>query len=258
MFVKYFYLVRHGETILNVQRRRQDEKGGLSEKGILEVEDLGKRMLHMKIQKIFVSPYERTLETATIVNKYLKITEKDYIITPLLAERRNPTIIVGKHYDDPIAKAFIDKMDKSIHDPNLRIYDEENFQDLKDRALRAQKFLIQNGKKYNACFTHGIFLKMFLSTLLYGKKLSVKDYIQMNMYNPADNAGVTLVKYSPLKKFTAPFKKFIDLLLADPKTEEEKGDEENEKEKAKIDKYSPWEILAYNDYTRDGFKKLSI
>lgn len=251
MFVKYFYLIRHGETILNEQRKRQDEKGGLSEKGKLEVEDLGERLTHMRIQKIFVSPYERTLETANIVNKYLNIKEGNYIVTPLLAERKNPTIIVGMQYDDPVAKSFIDKMDKSIHEPDLRIYDEENFQDLKNRALKAQKYLIKNSKKYNACFTHGIFLKMFLSTLLYGKDLSVKDYIQMNMYNPADNAGVTLVKYSSFKKFTAPLKKIRDFLFEEPRTEEEL-------KKPQIDKYSPWEILAYNDYTRDGFKKLSI
>ena len=250
MFTKYFYLIRHGETILNEQRIRQDEKGSLSEKGKLEVEELGKRLTKMKIRKMFVSPYERTLETAAIVNKYLKIQGENYVVTDLLAERRNPTIIVGKHYDDPIAKAFIDTMDKSIHDPDLRLYDEENFQDLKDRALETQKYLAKNGKKYNVCFTHGIFLKMFLSTLLFGKDLLVKDYIRMNMYNPADNAGVTFVKYSPIKKFIAPFRRFLDFILADNLHEEEN--------QPKINKYSPWEILAYNDYTRDGFEKLKI
>lgn len=251
MFTKYFYLIRHGETILNLEKRRQDEKGGLSEKGKLEVEELGKRLQKMKVQKMFVSPYERAVETANIVNKYLNIKKEKYIVTDLLAERRNPTIIVGMYYDDPVAKAFIDTMDKSIHDPNLRIYDEENFQDLKDRALRAQKYLIKNSDKYNVCFTHGIFLKMFLSTLLYGKDLIVKDYIQMNLYNPADNAGVTFVKYSPIKKFTAPFRKFADFLVNERIPEDERA-------KPRIDRYSPWEILAYNDYTRDGFKKMSI
>jgi broad specificity phosphatase PhoE len=70
MFKKYFYLVRHGETILNSQKKRQDEKGALSERGIQEVEDLGKRLSYMHIEKIFISPYERTIETASIINKY--------------------------------------------------------------------------------------------------------------------------------------------------------------------------------------------
>ncbi len=246
MFVKYFYLIRHGETLLNVKKVRQDEKGFLSEKGKKEVDNLGKRLKHFKIKRFFVSPYERTIETADIVNKHLNINKENYIITDLIAERKNPTIIVGKQYDDPVAKSFIDTMDKSIHDPDLRLYDEENFQDLKDRALKAQKYLIKNGKKYNACFTHGIFLKMFLSTLLYGEKLTVKDHIQMNMYNPADNAALTMVKYSPYKKWIKPFKELRDSIFFE------------ERKQSHLDRYSPWEILAYNDYIRDGQEKLSI
>jgi len=255
MFTKYFYLVRHGETILNSERKRQDEKGGLSERGIQEVEDLGNRLTYMHIQKMFVSPYERTLQTADIVNKYLKLKKKNIVVTPLIAERRNPSNIIGLSYDDPLAKSFIDIMDKSIHDPSLRISDEENFQDLKERALKTQQFLIKNSKKYNLCVTHGIFLKMFLSTLLYGKDLKVKEYIQMNLYNPSDNAGVTLVKYSPLKNFFMPLRKFFDSVFGEDKTIEEEAEE---KQTPKPDKYSAWEILSYNDYTRDGFKRLHI
>lgn len=252
MFTKYFYLVRHGETILNSEKRRQGEKGGLSQKGIQEVEDLGNRLLNMKIQKIFISPYERTLETASIVNNYLKIKPKNLIITPLLAERKNPSIIVGMRYDDPIAKDFIDKMDKSVHDPDFRMYDEENFQDLKNRSLKARKFLLKNSKKYNLCVTHGIFIKMFLSTLLYGKNLSVKDHIYMNMYNPSDNAGVTLLKYSPLRGFRKRIKKIYRNIIG---IDDIKSDDENA---TNMDEFSNWEILAYNDYTRDGFERLHI
>lgn len=247
MWAKYFYLVRHGQTILNSKKIRQGPEGGLSELGVKEVEDLGERLLYMNIQKIFVSPYERAVETANIINKYLKLKDNRIIKTKLIEERKNPSNIIGLHYDDPLAKRFVEIMDKSIHDPNLRISDEENFQDLKDRAIKAQKFLKKNGKKYNLCVTHGIFLKMFLSTLLYGKNLKVKDYIQMNMYNPADNAGVTLIKYYPIKKFFIPLQKFSDYIFGDNKNLNNNI--------SKLNKYSAWEILAYNDYTRKGFEK---
>ncbi len=251
MFTKYFYLVRHGETLLNKEKIRQGREGKLSPVGVQEVEELSKRLLNMKINKMFVSPFERTLETASIINSHLKLPEKKIINTEWLAERKNPTCIIGKHYDDPIAKSFVDKMDKTIHDPDLRIYDEENFTDLRDRALGAQKFLIKKGAYHNLCVTHGIFLKMFLSTLLYGKNLTVKQYAQMSLYNPADNAGVTLVKYDPIKKYTRPIKKFFAKILDDGTSDEnEIGN--------LIDEDSPWTILAYNDYTRDGFKKLHI
>jgi broad specificity phosphatase PhoE len=250
MFTKYFYLVRHGETILNKEKIRQGEEGKLSPVGVEEVEELSKRLLNMQIDKMFVSPFERTRETAQIINNHLQLPERKVIFTSLLGERKNPTIIVGKHYDDPVAKAFIDKMDKTIHEPDLRIYDEENFIDLRDRALKAQKFLIKNGSHHTLCVTHGIFLKMFLSTLLYGKDLTVKQYAEMGLYNPADNAGVTLVKYDPIKKFTKPFKKLVASIFNDDINTKETDNQ--------VDPYSPWTILAYNDYTRDGFKKLHI
>ena len=253
MFVKYYYLVRHGETILNREHKRQGEEGALSPIGIQEVEEVSKRFINIKINKMFVSPFERTRETAKIINSFIKLDEDKIIITPLIGERKNPSSIVGKDYNDPEAKSFVDIMDKSIHDPNLRISNEENFQDLKDRAIAAQEYLIQNGEKHNLCITHGIFLKMFLSTLLYGENLTVKQYAEMGIYNPADNAAVTLIKYDYLKKYFGPLQKFWDSLIDDRDDEEE-----GIMGKPKVDRYSPWEILAYNDYTRDGLNRLKI
>lgn len=252
MFTKYYYLVRHGETVMNKNQLRQGEEGGLSELGIKEVEELSKRLVNMGIKKMFISPFERARETAQIINSFLNLEMKDITMTYLLAERKNPTCIIGKNYNDPIAKAFVDTMDKSIHDPNLRMYDEENFQDLKNRAIVAKDYLAKSGSSKNLCITHGIFLKMFLSVLLYEKKLSVTQYMEMSLHNPADNAGVTLVKYNPCKKFLKPIYILLDIIKGDD------SDNDLEENKNKIDKYSPWEILAYNDYTRDGFKKLRI
>jgi broad specificity phosphatase PhoE len=246
--------VRHGETVMNKNQQRQGEEGRLSELGIKEVEELSKRLVNMHIKKMFISPFERTRETAEIINGFLNLEMKDITMTYLLAERKNPTCIIGKNYNDPMAKTFVDTMDKSVHDPNLRMYDEENFQDLKNRAIIAKDYLAKNGTTRNLCVTHGIFLKMFLSILLYDKALSVKQYIEMSLYNPADNAGVTLVKYSPAKIIFKPLLKFWDFIVGESEDEEL----EEEIKKNKLDKYSPWEILAYNDYTRDGFKKLRI
>jgi hypothetical protein len=76
----------------------------------------------------------------------------------------------------------------------------------------------------------------------------------MSLHNPADNAGVTLVKYNPCKKFFKPLYMLLDIINGDYVYNEKSI----EGSKNEIDRYSPWEILAYNDYTRDGFKKLRI
>jgi len=225
MFKKYFYLVRHGETILNAEHKRQGSEGGLSVNGQEQVMGVAKILKDIEIQKIFCSPFERTRETLEIINKSLNLAEDKIIFTPLLAERKNPTEIIGKGYDDPIVEKFIDTMDKSIHDADLRLTNEENFTDLRNRALETQKYLINEGENKNLCVTHGIFLKMFLATLLYGQNLSSEDYVKIEEYNSAHNAALTLISYDSLKNF------FNKILFRNPYTNPE---------------YNPWKILAYN------------
>ncbi len=219
MFTRTIYFVRHGETILNAEQKRQGEDGGLSEKGRSQAFTLGERLSSFGIKNIFCSPFQRAMETADEILKSCAVSI-EYI--PLLGERKNPSRIIGLSYTDPLTEEAINFMDKSYHTPEARWEDEENFQDLKDRAIKLKEFLIKNSSDKTLCVSHGIFLKMFLCTLLYDKDLTVEKYIKMSMFNPADNAGVTIIKYSPLNFFG-----------------------------------NPWEIIAYNDSLVD-MKKIKL
>jgi broad specificity phosphatase PhoE len=203
MLIKNIYFVRHGETLLNESHIRQGEAGSLSENGKTQAGETGKRLRQFDIQKIFCSPFTRARETADIINGFLGVREIEYI--PLLGERRNPSEIIGKKYDDPVTIQAINFMDKSFHREDARFSDEENFEDLKNRALKLKNFLIKNSKDNTLCITHGIFLKMFLCVLIYDEKLTVEQYIKLTVFNPADNAGITVVQYNPMKFFSNPF-----------------------------------------------------
>lgn len=209
MLSKKIYFIRHGETILNAKKIRQGENGGLSEKGKSQAYSAGERLSAYNISKIFCSPFQRAIETSIEVTKNVNAPIE---YTPLLGERRNPSKIIGKSYDDHITKEAIAFMDKSFHLEDARWEDEENFLDLKNRALKLRDFLQKNIASSNLCITHGIFLKMFLCVLIHGEELSVETYIKMSLFNPADNAGITVVEYHPLNFFS-----------------------------------NPWEIVAYND-----------
>lgn len=209
MFSKTIYLVRHGETILNAARIRQGESGGLSELGKRQAFLTGERLKQFGISKIFCSPYERTMETA---DEIMKTINAPIEYTPLLGERRNPSSIIGKSYDDIETINAINFLDRSFSDGEKHIGDEENFTDLKERALKLKNFLASRASNKTLCITHGIFLKMFLCTLIYDKNLKVEDYIKLSLFNPADNAGITVVKYNPFLLF-----------------------------------FNRWEIIAYND-----------
>ncbi len=211
IFDRHIFLLRHGETILNKEHIRQGSDGALSPNGREQASKAATRLLPFKIKKMYTSPFERTIETANIVSTTIKLP---YTLCDLLEERRNPTEIIGRNYEDPLTVQVINYIDKSFHDPDARYSDEENFNDLKSRAIALKKFLAENAINNTLCVSHGILLKMFMSVLLIGDALTVPDYIKLSVYNPADNAAISLISYNPIKKL---FNK------------------------------NPWTILAYND-----------
>ncbi len=209
MLTKTIYIVRHGETILNEAHIRQGEDGKLSPNGKSQAFATGQRLVPFGIKKIFTSPFPRALETSEEIVKSCPVPV-EYV--PLFAERKNPSTIIGRSYEDPITVDAINFMDKTYHAPEARWGDEENFDDLKKRAIRARDFLQKNADDRSLVITHGIFLKMFLCVLIYGDKLQIENYIRLTLFNPAGNAGITVIEYNPIKFFS-----------------------------------NPWEIIAYND-----------
>ncbi len=211
IFDRHIFLLRHGETILNADHIRQGSEGKLSPKGREQAQKAAERLKFFRIRKIFSSPFERTIETSDIVSAVIGL---QYELNDLLIERRNPTEIIGLKYEDTVTVQIINFIDKSFHDPNARYSDEENFIDMKNRALELRYFLEKNAVDGTLCISHGIFLKMFLSVLLLGNDLTIADYIKLSVYNSADNAAISLVSYNPIRKWLGK---------------------------------NPWMVLAYND-----------
>lgn len=195
---KYFFFVRHGETVLNARHIKQGDEGGLSPVGIHQAEETGQNLKSFKIRLILSSPLQRTKETALILKKHLKSPIR---YNKILTERRNPTEIVGKEYSDPVTEEIVSHIDLGFHKDDYRYSDEENFIDLKERARRALNFLSRKNKTRICVVTHGIFLKMIVSFMLYRHRLNANDYIKISFFNQADNAGITIAKYYPLKRF---------------------------------------------------------
>ncbi|MEB5246050.1 histidine phosphatase family protein, partial [Pseudomonas aeruginosa] len=142
------------------------------------------------MQIILASPYDRTRETAEIINEHIKV-KKPIEFNPLLAERRNPSQIIGKSTNDPEIKKIVDMMDNTYHSDDFRIADEENFTDLKERAKLCLKFLESRREKRIVVVTHGIFLKMLIAYITIGDKLNSQDYNKISYFHPSNNASVT-------------------------------------------------------------------
>ncbi len=194
-----FYFIRHGETILNAQHIRQGKEGALSESGRHQAEKVGRYLKRFPVERIISSTYPRARETATIINTYLK---RPIIYSPLLAERRNPSEIIGRKRDDTDVAHIIDRMDLAYHDDNYRFSDEENFIDLKKRARKCLNFLARQDARETVVITHHVFLKMLLAYLLYRRRLHATDFAKLSFFNTLDNAGITVCEFHPWKLFS--------------------------------------------------------
>ena len=194
MATKLIYFVRHGETEMNTQNIKQGPEGSLTEKGREQALATALRFPKHKghPQIIISSPYMRAKETAEIIGKELNIKVK---YSDLLKERKNPTEIIGHRGGETEIKQIIDRMDKSYHADDLRISDEENFTDLKKRAEKLLWFISRRWEKRIIMVTHKIFLKMVVSYMLYGDKLTASQYNNLSYFNPINNAGMAICSY---------------------------------------------------------------
>lgn len=196
---KVFYVIRHGKTLLNEQHTKQGPSGFLSEDGMREAQSVGESFATLGLQVIYSSPYERAVQTANIISKIVSVP---VVSNPLLAERRNPTEVIGKSTTDAEVLKITGLIENSFHDDTYRFSDEENFSDLHTRAKKCMRFL-RNQSKHRVCVvTHHAFLQMFIATLLYQDTLDAQGYVKLAFYNYSGNAGVTTCIYRPLQRFS--------------------------------------------------------
>lgn len=195
MKTKIIYFVRHGETELNARNIRQGADGPLSAKGVEQVKQTAVRLPKKKNEApevIIASPFQRTKETAAILAETYKMPVE---YSDLLVERKNPTEIIGHSGKEETVQQIVDRIDKSYHDDSLRFSDEENFVDLRNRADALLHYIVNRPEKRLLMVTHGIFLKMVVSYMLLGEKLTASEYNKLSYLNPMDNAGVTMCVY---------------------------------------------------------------
>jgi broad specificity phosphatase PhoE len=196
---KRFYIVRHGRTILNEQHIKQGAEGKLDSAGELQAEHLGVYLKQVRIQRIITSPYERAVQTAQILAAHMRVP---IVISPLFAERRNPSEVIGRSTHDPHVIEIVGRIERGYHQDEYRYSDEENFMDLKKRSRACLRYLERVRGTAVAVVTHHALLQVLLSYMLYREDLHTEQYVKLAFFNPAENGGVTICEFHPWKRFS--------------------------------------------------------
>ena len=205
------YFVRHGESEANRKRVEQGAHGLLSLRGRLQAEFAGKRFKHIPVDALVSSPFERARQTAEIINQNL---HKNIIFSNLFIERMPPSILIGKELDDPqVLESYSTKKDK------------EHFEKFKERAETAIDYLLSLKQEKILVVTHGGFLRMIVSAMIFGEELTFNEYVKILYSLKIKNTGITICEYfEPSKKKNIPIK------------------------------HTGWKIIALNDHAHLGEK----
>ena len=190
--MKKIYFVRHGITGGNEINAYQKMDTPLSEKGRSQAKFLAERFSKITFDVLIASTMERTQETARIIAQK---TGHDVIAEALFHEILRPSNVRGKVCTDPEVIETM-KITKSYwRDEEKRHSDEENFYDLKNRAIKALDYLISRDEETVVVVTHGTILKMMVAVMMRGKNLQPDFWDEIDEFFFPENTGITWVEY---------------------------------------------------------------
>lgn len=148
------YIVRHGETEFNVQKRMQGRLDSpLTQRGIDTSKSLGEHLEHTKFDRIFCSPSPRAVRTAEIINgnRTSNIEIEDELREMNLADWE------GKSKEE-LEQLYPEEYKIFWNEPQLfKPKEGEDFQQVQDRAVALIKKLIAENEKGNILIvTHSV------------------------------------------------------------------------------------------------------
>lgn len=190
------YFVRHAESIWNTVHRHQLAETPLSENGILQIGKLAERFTHIHPDIILSSPYTRTLQTAKAIEK---VTSVPITTSELLIERQMPSLFLGKLLDDPEIADMHQSLRDHADEKDWHLSDEENYFDLVQRANKALEYIASLDKDTVVAVTHGYFLVVMITTLLFDSSLSYQQFRLFKENAAFRNTGITLCEYKNKK-----------------------------------------------------------
>jgi probable phosphoglycerate mutase len=146
------YLVRHGETSGDIENRYGgDYEDHLTTNGIIQSEELARKLEAKGIAAIYSSPMIRALETAGLVGE---VTGLEVNVIDGLAERNHYGVLTGmvKQEAKRLHPEHVAELEKGrLH----KLKGSENYEPFKKRVLAAFKEVTDEGLSPIALVAHG-------------------------------------------------------------------------------------------------------
>ncbi len=185
------YLVRHGQSVGNVNKIHQHADTPLSELGMSQANELAKRFKSIPLDLILTSHFKRAQSTAEIVANHVGVKLE---INELLREIKRPSTLEGKPTMDPVAVEIRAQIRANLHDSLWHHSDEENIHELISRAKKFLEYISIRSEENILAVSHGIFIGAILGNVIFEDLLTPEIYKAMEGTMHLANTGITLLE----------------------------------------------------------------
>lgn len=181
------YLIRHGETIWNLEGRFQGHTDiELSNKGFWQAKLISRRLQNAPLSAVYSSTLNRAYLTAKIIAGYhnLPVIKVPQLIEMCYGDWE------GKMLSE-INKKYGEQFPRWLNNPTLfQIPQGETIQSLQKRAVEAVNRIVEkHPREHVVVVAHGITIRTILSSVLNLPLTQISRFRQ-------DNAALNIVEYS--------------------------------------------------------------
>jgi len=190
--MKTVYFVRHGSTEGNEKRAYQYLNTPLSELGRRQAEFVAHRFERIPVDIVITSDMERAAETGRC------IAERNgfpIVFDPLFREILRPAMVRGKGRDTPEVLEIIRFLEENWTNVRVKHSDEENFFDLRKRALKALEYLAACPEGKLLVVTHGTFLCMMMCCMMAREEVSPELFDHVHHFLVLKNTALSVCEY---------------------------------------------------------------
>ncbi len=190
--MKTLYLVRHGESEVNVSTHYVTEESPLTPEGRQQAEKIAERAREIPIDLIVSSTMERARETASII---ARAVQKPVEETELFIERRIPESFYGLEKKGEQSLVLQQQwLEGFFTADSLNELGGDNFETLFSRAARALHSIETREEEHILVVTHGFFIRMLLAHVIFGESLTPEMFRLLAKATVTDHTGITLLR----------------------------------------------------------------
>jgi broad specificity phosphatase PhoE len=186
--MKTIYFVRHGSTDGNETGAYQLHTTPLSETGLAQAAFVAERFKNIPVDVIISSDMTRAAQTA---DRIARAVGRSVVHSAFFHEILRPSAVRGKLKADPEVMKITEHLIRYFADDTQRHSDEENFFDIRRRAVAGLDFIAKRPEEHILVVTHGTILTMLMAVMIDGEHTTPAFFLKLDRCLHASNTGIT-------------------------------------------------------------------